>query len=160
MMDRPHRPVLRQATIADSKFCYDVKKAAFREYVEQIWGWDEAYQRRVHARHFDASSIEIITYEGRDAGWLEVRHGTEATLIANIYVYPEYQNRGIGTRLLEKVLREAEQNDVPVKLGVLKVNARARQLYERLGFRVVSETDTHYLMEVSPPRGPGPGQSV
>jgi len=29
---------------------------------------------------------------------------------------------------------------------VLKVNLRARELYERLGFEAVGETSTHYVM--------------
>jgi ribosomal protein S18 acetylase RimI-like enzyme len=32
------------------------------------------------------------------------------------------------------------------------VNARARQLYERLGFEIVGETDNHYLMRSGPTR--------
>jgi len=32
---------LRKATANDSEFAYRTKKAAFRKYVEQVWGWDE-----------------------------------------------------------------------------------------------------------------------
>lgn len=34
----------------------------------------------------------------------------------------------------------------PSRLRVLKVNHRAKDLFERLGFVVDSVTDTHYLM--------------
>lgn len=37
-----------------------------------------------------------------------------------------------------------------VRLRVLKANPRAAALYERLGFAVTGETDTHVLMERSP----------
>lgn len=146
-MNEPERPILRQATESDSEFAYHVKRAAFREYVEQTWGWDEGWQRRYHATHFDPSDVQIITYQGVEVGWLEVRREREAIQVANIYISPEYQNRGIGSFLLKEVLLDADQRGVPIKLGVFKVNTRAQQLYKRLGFRIVSETDVHYLME-------------
>ena len=38
---------LRKAHPTDSEFAYSVKRAAFRSYVEQVWGWDEAVQQVV-----------------------------------------------------------------------------------------------------------------
>ena len=39
---------------------------------------------------------------------------------------------------------------LPVRLRVFEVNP-ARRFYERLGFRVVGQTDTHTLMEWTAP---------
>ena len=53
-----------------------------------------------------------------------------------IAVLPEYQSRGIGTRLIaaaEQMARERGFREVFV--GVNIENARARSLYERLGYR-------------------------
>jgi len=36
---------LRKATSHDSEFTYQTKKAAFKEYVNKVWGWDETEQR-------------------------------------------------------------------------------------------------------------------
>ena len=46
--------------------------------------------------------------------------------------------------------RAAFDQGLPVKLGVLKVNP-ARRLYERLGFRMVEETEVSYGMAATPP---------
>lgn len=48
--------------------------------------------------------------------------------------------------MIQVLLQEAFDQYLPVRLRVLKVNP-ARRLYERLGFKVVEEADTHYLME-------------
>ena len=108
------------------------------------------YLLGAHAAHFDPSDVQIITYQGVDTGWLEVRRDREAIWVTSIYISPEYQNRGIGSVLLREILLEGGQRGVPVKLGVLKVNHRARQLYERMRFRIMSETDVHYVMEAAP----------
>ena len=42
----------RKAQANDSEFVFAVKKAAFQEYVEQVWSWDDSYQRELHKRRF------------------------------------------------------------------------------------------------------------
>jgi ribosomal protein S18 acetylase RimI-like enzyme len=54
------------------------------------------------------------------------------TFLSRLYVRPGCQGRGIGSLLLDAVLREAPGR---VVLTVLSGNERARALYERPGFR-------------------------
>ena len=65
---------IRKAQATDSEFVFTVKKAAFREYVEQIWGWDDTYQRDLHDRRFAAQDIRIIQFDGTDIGFLSTEH--------------------------------------------------------------------------------------
>lgn len=67
---------------------------------------------------------------------------------------PEFQGRGIGTKLIQAVMGEAAGLGLPLRLQVLKAN-RARRLYERLGFHVYAETATH--LQMSRAREPGRG---
>ena len=55
---------LRTADPGDKEFAYQVKKAAFREYVEQVWGWDEDEQRGLHDRRFRAEEFHIFALTG------------------------------------------------------------------------------------------------
>jgi ribosomal protein S18 acetylase RimI-like enzyme len=70
-------------------------------------------------------------------------------ILANIRVTPAQQGQGLGTAIIANILEEARQANLAVRLRVLKVNP-ARGLYERLGFRVVEETPTHYVMRALP----------
>jgi hypothetical protein len=63
---------LRQATDADSEFAYQTKKAAFRMYVEMVWGWNEPEQRQMHKKRFAAQEFLVIEVSGRDVGILGV----------------------------------------------------------------------------------------
>lgn len=62
----------------------------------------------------------------------------------DLYIFPEFQNRGIGTQILEKCCRET---DKPVMLYVFSRNTGAWKLYRRLGFEI-RETikNTRYIM--------------
>ena len=70
----------------------------------------------------------------------------DAVKLHRVFLLPEAQGRGIGTRLVEEVLAASRATRRPVRLRVLRVNP-ARRLYERLGFKVTGETETHFEME-------------
>ena len=56
---------LRKASQDDKEFAYQVKKAAFREYVERAWGWEEDGQRKLHYRRYRAQDFRIINRTAR-----------------------------------------------------------------------------------------------
>ena len=128
---------LRPATSADGEWCYRLHRAALRTYVEAIWGWDEDTQRSMYRQSFDPARIRIVTVDGCDAGVLIVEHRAGVTYLGLIEIHPDHQGRGIGSRLIGRLLREAAERDRPVELDVLHVNRRAYALYQRLGFREV-----------------------
>ncbi len=51
---------LRKATDNDSEFAYQTKKAAFKEYVEKVWGWDENVQLHLHEGRFSSQDFQVI----------------------------------------------------------------------------------------------------
>jgi ribosomal protein S18 acetylase RimI-like enzyme len=142
-----HTVSLRRATTEDSEFVFLVKKAALGEYIAQTWGWDEAFQREFHVKDYEPDATQIIVYKGQDVGWLLISESDSEFYLQEIYLQPEHQSRGIGSHLIRLLLEYAERKGKPVKLQVLRVNPRARRLYELLGFRLIGETDKHYLMQ-------------
>ena len=60
---------IRKAVQADVDFTFAVKEAAFREYVEKVWGWDGVDQRELHEVRFASQDVHIIQYQGTDAGY-------------------------------------------------------------------------------------------
>ena len=139
--------VLRQATLEDSEFVFLVKKAALGEYIAQTWGWDEAFQRAFHLKEYEPEKTQIIVHKGQDVGWMLVSESDSEFDLQEIYILPAHQRLGIGSRLIRLVLADAEQKRKPVRLQVLRVNPKARRLYELLGFRLIGESDKYYLMQ-------------
>ena len=64
--------------------------------------------------------------------------------IENICIKPEYQNKGIGTAILKEIIFENKGKNI--KLQAFKINERAIKLYERIGFKKIYESKTHYIM--------------
>ena len=65
--------------------------------------------------------------------------------ISEINLLPKHQGNGIGSRIIREIQATARFQGKWVELQVLKVNPAIR-LYERLGFRVYTKTETHFKL--------------
>ena len=148
---------LRPATESDYDFLWWLHGATMRTYVDAIWGWDEALQLQYFQDRFDPARIEIVERAGEAIGYISVERQEEFIFLGAIAIAPGFQGRGIGTGLIRKLLDEAEQRGVPLKLRVLHGNP-ARHLYERLGFVATGETETHIMMKWLPQTIAGNGK--
>ena len=136
---------LRPATPDDYDFLYDLLVATMKEYVDALWGWEDAYQQQRFRNKFIPQQYQIITVDQRDVGAMAVERDDAQWFLAEIQILPAHQNDGIGTLVIEDLVRQARQQDLPTALQVLKINP-ARRLYERLGFYQSGETETHIQM--------------
>ncbi len=140
-------PVFRAALPSDREFAFQVRKAAFREYVELCEGWDEVEQRRRHEERFDGQEVRVLQVDGEEVGIVALLIEGDCLKVNQFFLLPEHQGRGIGGGVMALLLDEARDLGLPVRLGVRKVNPRARAFYARLGFVRTGESDTHDWME-------------
>ena len=137
----------RTAHANDSEFVFSVKKAAFQEYVEKVWGWDDSYQRELHNRRFNAQELRVIRLRDADVGFLAMSRTSNVVKVNQLFILPEYQGRGVGSACMKRIVDDASLKRKSVALQVLKVNPRGLRFYQRLGFTIVGDSATHYQME-------------
>jgi len=138
---------LRPAKEKDSNFLYLLKKRTLKDYINQTWGWDEEWQKQYFTEHFNPYDLQIITYLDQDIGAISVMDSEKELVISIIEILPEFQNKGMGGSLLKKVIKRAISEKKQLSLQVLKVNTKAISLYEKLGFLIEDQNETHYFME-------------
>ena len=63
--------------------------------------------------------------------------------IENICIIPEYQRKGIGTKILKDIIEK--YNETNIEIQYFKQNP-VGNLYERLGFEKYGENNFHYKM--------------
>jgi ribosomal protein S18 acetylase RimI-like enzyme len=146
------RPVQPQDASFVDQLVYEIK-------CEQLgaWNWGPAVrepllkmqieaQRRSYAAQFPDAGHEIILLDDSPAGRLIVERGPEAHLLVDISVSKSQRGRGIGTWTLRALCAEADRAQKPVRLQVQTSN-RAKDLYLRLGFRIIEDREIAWLME-------------
>ncbi|MCE5189475.1 MAG: GNAT family N-acetyltransferase [Eubacteriales bacterium] len=83
----------------------------------------------------NGAGFYMLSVKGKPVGIVSVHK----SLIENLYVLPEEQNRGYGTRLLRHAIEKCDQAPT---LWILEKNEGARRLYERTGFRMTGRMHT------------------
>src|SRR5688500_18805726 len=139
----------RDAEGSDHAFLRTLHHAAYREVITlQVGEWLESDQDAWFEKGLADASFRIIEVDGVRVGAIGVHEAPDHLFLDALQLLPEFQHQGIGSAVLLRELERAAALGLPVRLRVLHRN-RARQLYERHGFRITGVTETHYLMRWS-----------
>jgi GNAT superfamily N-acetyltransferase len=140
---------LRLATSADTEFARVVHHSAYREVVTKQFGtWEERLQDGFFEKGWRPGESQVIQVDGQDIGCLLQEIHDDYIQLVEVQILPHFQGRGIGSQIIERLIGDAAQRGIPLRLQVLKAN-RGQELYLRMGFVKTGETATHALMEYS-----------
>jgi ribosomal protein S18 acetylase RimI-like enzyme len=70
--------------------------------------------------------------------------GERSAEVSRLFVAPAARRQGVGSALLETVMRSAAANELGLFLDVTDQLRGARALYQRAGFRLVSTTEADW----------------
>lgn len=87
----------------------------------------------------------IIQYRDIRLGYVRTSNETENSIYIGADVAPQFRRRGVATFALKRVMYLLEKK--VYYLEVLTSNKEAKSLYDKLGFKEISRTDTSILME-------------
>jgi GNAT superfamily N-acetyltransferase len=138
-----------QRTDAECEIAFSLKRDALGPHIAAKWGWDESFQRAIHAQRWSARSFFRIVRDGMTIGTVAIDEARDHVRVGEFYLAPQYQNQGIGSEVFRSILHKAERRSLPVRLECLRWN-RALSFYKRHGFIVTGETEIHFLMERHP----------
>lgn len=85
-----------------------------------------------------------LLYQGKTCGFTICQQVVDELTLHNIAVAPEHQGHGLGSQLLDDVLRYARHHNLTVFLEVRVSNKKALQLYEQSGFVIVGRRVSYY----------------
>ena len=137
--------VLRTARQNDKRDIFDLYRRVMCPYIDEIWGWDSAWQHRDFAACFAPDNIALAGYGEQLVGYCQVERRQHELFVRMLAVLPEHQRKGLGSRLLETVCK-AQGGLRDTRLQVFKINVDAQRFYARLGFRLEGETPHSLIM--------------
>jgi ribosomal protein S18 acetylase RimI-like enzyme len=111
----------------------------------QFLGFQFAAQHDYYQEQFPAARFDLVLVDGEPAGRLYVDRREDEIRLIDIALLPDFRRRGIGGRLMNRVLDEGREAALPVQIHVERNNP-AMRLYDRLGFQQVEDQGVYYLM--------------
>ncbi len=146
----------RPIVTSDRDFLYAVYASIRADELAQV-NWDEdqkaaflemqfSAQHRYYIDSYRDTDFLIVLLDQCQVGRLYIARWPSEIRIVDLALLPAYRNRGIGTRILQGILDEADTAGKPVRIHVERYNP-AMVLYCRLGFTQIGEHGVYVLME-------------
>ncbi len=154
---------LRPIEDKDYAILNEIYSSTRAEELKQVTAWSEEHKRAFLTQQFNAqhdyyqknyvgANFFVIQKNTIPIGRLYIQENFQEReiRIIDIALLPPWRNQGLGTGILTDILNRANDINRPVTIHVESFNP-AMKLYERLGFKKVSETNgVYYLMEYLP----------
>jgi ribosomal protein S18 acetylase RimI-like enzyme len=141
---------LRQANIDDAPLFYSVIYRTMREFIITTWGaWNESRVQSESHKYSISPNARVIQVGDMAAGVFLVERYPTHIQLAHIYPLPEYQRLGIGSVLIDSLIIESSQSNIPIRFYVMAVNP-AKKFYEQFGFVVTEATPDLFFMQKVP----------
>lgn len=87
----------------------------------------------------------VMEHEQQVIGYYITSYAADESHLLNIAIHPDFQGKGLGHRLMDKVLFESRQaNTDTLFLEVRESNQTAIGLYQKLGFVEVGRRQGYY----------------
>lgn len=106
-------------------------------------------QHTHYQQHYAGADFLILQSRGVDFGRMYLHRTPKEHRLMEITLLPEHRNQGFGTHLMEVLIQQAQEADLPLTLHVETFNP-AYQLYRKLGFQDVRVHGLYMFMEKLP----------
>lgn len=127
----------REAELALTNFTLQEKQAFI--------GQQFHAQYQHYLQHYNSDAFDMIELDGKAIGRLFVDHWSTEIRIVDITLIPDFQKKGIGSYLFNQLFSQAKASRKSVSIHV-EINNPARYLYQRLGFKLKTQTNEVYLL--------------
>lgn len=137
---------IRNGEQRDQEWLYDLYCKTMKPCIEATWGWDESFQRKEFCENLSPTKWKIISAGHKEFGGFVLNQNDDHFWLEMIIIKPEYQQKGIGRRVIEYLQDTARKKSLPLKLSVIKANP-VKPFYQKLDFKQFDEDDAFYKLE-------------
>jgi GNAT superfamily N-acetyltransferase len=132
-------PVIRELADKTWRIAYEeILSPAQLEYMLELIYSEASLQKQFATGHH----FLILEEDGKPIAFADYNHLKENIYkLQKIYALPEQQGKGIGKLLINHVIERVKEKGATVLLLNVNRYNKAKQFYEHLGFKVISEED-------------------
>ncbi len=139
---------IQPACHSDYDWLYALNQEVYQDLIMLEFGyWDAEEELALFQNAWQSQNISLIMVAKERVGMFILEEHDNHLWLAEIQITAQYQNRGIGAKVINQLLAKARLQKMPLRLRVLHANHRAYQLYQRLGFRNIDRAKHHHVMQ-------------
>ncbi len=128
----------------DKYSLWEAYREAMLQHIEQIWGWDEIWQKNDFNEKFQEYGTFFIVSESSNFGFIQMSVDESKIYINMIILNSKSRSKGIGGKVLTEL--NVRHPKKPIELRCFKVNKKAYEFYIKEGFTVIDDQSESYLM--------------
>jgi GNAT superfamily N-acetyltransferase len=141
----------RVATLQESSLLYGLYVEAMKAHIEQIWGWDEDWQKNDFATALNTISTNVIQFNNELIGYYQLEQAEDHDYLRMFILDKQHRSKGIGSIILQRLLEQSQTKHSTLKLRVFKINTAALRFYQREGWQVIKVEDAFYYLDYKTP---------
>jgi ribosomal protein S18 acetylase RimI-like enzyme len=127
----------------DKPAIWDIFVPAMKPHVENIWGWNAAWQRTEFESHFYRLNTSFVVHQQEKVGYVQYSLNEMDSYLNMIILKPAGQGQQLGNIILNSI--QAMQPGKPIKLRCFHINTRAVAFYLKNGF-VATATEENFVV--------------
>jgi len=101
--------------------------------LEALGRYDEYRVRHRFLETFSPEETVKLLSGGELLGFYVVREKVDHLYLDHLYIAPDYQNKKLGKAVIDKLVVEAQNRGVPIRLGALR-GSKSNDFYLQNGF--------------------------
>ena len=121
------------AKIEDGNSLAELRVVSMRESLEAIGRFDPIRARDRFLSKYNANLTQKVIINGKIAAFYMVSEFDDHLYLDDLYVHPDFQRKGIGSKIMGLVIDQSHVKGKPIKLGALK-ESLSNEFYLSHGF--------------------------
>ncbi len=125
-----------------------IREETFTDFVIKAFGrWEPTIQTAIVKENIRGNMPCLIVRGEETIGSICLGISEDNYLEISLFgILSKWQNKGIGSAIINNLLHASRLRESGIRLSVLKHNTGAIRFYKRLGLTIKSETDNEYFM--------------
>lgn len=135
----------------DLEEAFIIYKNALKEIVNNSFGWNEEFQKNRFLTRYDLNWFYWLEIDLKRIGYICMWQSKEEVHLSLIFILPEHQRKSYGKKVMNFLIKQAQEKNQKITLSSFKLNKNAINFYQKLTFQVV-KSDDHFIDLIFKPK--------
>ncbi len=145
---KPHNEIhLVTLTPGDLDEAYQLYRESLFEFIDQAFGWNEAFQQQRFRSSYPIDSLRWLTdVNSQRIGVLSFVDKDQSLHLSLLLLYQAHRGLGLGSLVMKKLEGLAEGSGHKITLSTFRENKGAVAFYQKLGYQIDKQDEYFYEM--------------